>query len=141
MTILRKFQILKVSEKDIAATVIRTDIERFAELEERKAEQQALIEEERSGFNQTQAVNIPSEFKRVVYGSRRPPLPVEELGKLRDVAFQNFRTKLGSVLARRTEMPRVTLQGSHLVRNIIDCCLCYSYVIQLSAHRSHHSNL
>jgi len=73
--------------------------------------------EEKSGFDQTQAVDTPSEFKRVVYGSKRSPLPVEELGMLGDVAFQNFRTKLGSALTRLIpETPRVTLQGSHLVR-------------------------
>jgi hypothetical protein len=125
---------------DVAATVIRTDIDKLAALEEQRTERLAQIEEERSGFDQTPTIDAPSDFKRVVYGSRCPSLSIEELGKLRDVAFQNFRTKLCSVLARLNEVPRVALKGSHLVR--IMCCLSNSYAIKLiSDHRSHHSNL
>jgi len=89
----------------LAATIIRTEIDR---LEEKQAEQSSIIsdpEEEGPGF------------KRVVYGSRRPSLSVAQLGELMqgDNAFRNFRTKLGSALARLVELPRVVLQASYPV--------------------------
>jgi hypothetical protein len=118
---------MKISETDLAATVIRTEIERWKEAEEQEAEARALRDNEtdpqgRSAQCDPDSVPLTtgSDFERVDFGSRLPSLSIEELEILRrdDQIFQNFRSKLGSVLTRllgRANNNRVTLPSSHTV--------------------------
>jgi hypothetical protein len=102
----------------LAATVIRTEIERLAELEERYAEQNTITSEEKGPGSASAVCTVSDDFKRVVYGSEQPTLSVGDLEKLmqEDPAFRNFRTKLSSALARLVDLPRVVLQTSHPVK-------------------------
>jgi len=108
---------VKISEKNLAATVIRTEIERLAEAEKQKAEEQSQGGDELDSTPSMDHVST-SDFKRVVFGSRLPSLSIETLEGLRrdDLTFQKFRGKLGSTLTRLLDCPRVTLQASYAVR-------------------------
>jgi hypothetical protein len=120
---------MKISEKDLAATVIRTEIERLKEAEERDSE--ADLEERaiRDVDSDDGPVPQDSGFKRVVFGSRLLSLSIEalEVDRLDDPAFQNFRSKLGSALTRllgRANNNRVTLPPSHTVINYVQKDSC-----------------
>src|SRR6266545_5096994 len=114
---------MKIREKDLAATVIRTEIERLAEAEKQKAEEQSLRHEVGAGGDKSDSILSTNQvsandFNRVIFSSRLPSLSIETLEGLRhdDPAFQNFRGKLGSALTRLLDCPRVTLPASHEVR-------------------------
>jgi len=109
---------MKISEKDLAATVIRTEIERLAEMERNRQEHHALITVDQIERD-PETPEIQDTFQRVVYGSRIPELSIEALERLQqdDIAFRNFRSKLGSAVTRLLNVPtRVILPASHLVR-------------------------
>jgi len=134
---------MKISEKDLAATVIRTEIERLAEAERRRQEKHALTvnELEEEGLERDRELpGVQDTFRRVVYGSRMPESSIEALERLQqnDMAFRNFRSKLGSAVTPLLNLPtRVTLPASHLVM----WQFYYEHNPQLTASRSHHFNL
>ena len=158
---------LKVSEKGLASTVIRSTIKTAEVWKRKKAEQEANQRLDNAdvepGHHQDNRIQDPNTnkigtFKRIALGSRLPPLTIESLelhavDPELDPAFQNLTGKLSQALMRILQIPiqdrnqRITLAPTHEVRRH---CQSYYYfsTFKLSItdaakflNRSHRINL
>jgi len=136
--------VLKVSEKGLASTVIRSTIETAEAWKRKKAEQEANRRLDNAdvepGHHQDNRIQDPNTneigtFQRIAFGSRLPPLTIESLelhalGPELDPAFQNLTGKLSQALMRILQIPiqdrnqRITLAPTHEVRRH-----CQSYYL------------
>ena len=130
---------LKVSEKKLASTVIRSTIETAEVWRRKKAEQEANRRLDNAdvepGHHQDPNTNEIGTFQRIAFGSRLPPLTIESLelhvlGPELDPAFQNLTGKLSQALMHILQIPiqdrnqRITLAPTHEVRRH-----CQSYYL------------
>ena len=157
---------LKVSEKVLASTVIRSTIETAEVWKRKKAEQEANRQfdiddaDVEPGHHQDNRVQDPNTdeigtFKRIVFSSRLPPLTIKslELHAMEpelDPAFQNLTGKFSQALMRILQIPiqdngnqRITLAPTHEVRRHYYFPLSnwVSLTLPKSLNRSHHINL
>jgi len=125
--------VLKVSERDIASTMIRTEIDQWESLQARisaekeDSDQDSQLQSTGTGIV-ADAIDTPqsetdpdSPFQRIIYGSRRSDYSLAALEDLyRDnTGFYNFRTKLNNAITRILNLPlnsRVVLPPTHEVR-------------------------